>query len=112
MKGILHSNMALLLLKMNTLSAANAVLSKANRFDVDLLNKKFAHLDLEFKTQKSVLKHDIQLQVKNDSNQLLYKDNVEKKLANIFKKPMQYKHDDGGVLEAKFSYFFISALYE
>ncbi len=110
--SILHSNMALLLLKMNSLSSANAVLSKANRFDGDATNKMVSYLDLEFKIQKKTSKHEVESKVKNDQNQLISKESFLTKLTNLVRKPVSTKYEDGCILEAKYTYFFISALYE
>ena len=104
--------MALLLLKMNNLSAANAVLSKANRFSLEFGNKALANLQLETVIKENTIEHAIDVEVKNDQSQLIHQQALETKLKDTFKNTNNFKHEDAAVMEAQFSYFFISGLYE
>lgn len=104
--------MALLLLKMNNLSAAQAVLSKANRFNSDVTNKITANLHLEITVKERSKELDSELAVKNDQSQLIRHQDPETKLKGAFKRQSQYRYEDASVMEAKYSFFFISGLYE
>ena len=105
--------MALLLLKMNNLNAASAVLSKANRFNAQLSNQmQTANLQLDTTVKQTTAEHDIDLEIKNDQSQLVFHETSENKLKSKFKRESLYKHEDASVMEAQFSFFFISGLYE
>lgn len=104
--------MGLLLLKMNNLNAANAVLSKANRFSSDITNTITANLQLDYNIKEKTKKLDIELKVKNDKDKLIHQQSPVYKLKNMFKRSFNFKYEDAGILDAKFTYFFISGLYE
>ena len=104
--------MSLLLLKMNNLSAANAVLAKANRFSVEASTNAAANLELETMIKEKTMEHDNQLRIKADQNLLVEKEALEEKLRKNFKRSKHIKSEDASVMDAKFSYFFISGLYE
>ncbi len=110
--SILHSNMALLLLKMNSLNAAGAVLAKANRFSGEVANKMTANLQLEASVRETCADHAAELAVKNDQNQLVFHETSETRLKSKFKRDGQFRHEDAGIMDAKYSFFFTSGLYE
>jgi len=103
--------MALLLLKMSSLSAAGAVLIKANRFNGDLANKIAANLLLEKSVGETYAEHAIEVAIKNDQNKLVFRETSESKLKNKLKRDPEFRHEDAGVMEAKYSFFFTSGLY-
>lgn len=104
--------MALLLLKMNNLSAANAVLSKANRFSLEAGGGATANLELEAMIKEKTIEHDTEMRIRADRTQLIEQEALEDKLKKSFRKTKQLKYEDASVMDAKFSYFFISGLYE
>ncbi|RNA33948.1 hypothetical protein BpHYR1_021301 [Brachionus plicatilis] len=112
--SLLHSNMALLLLKVNNLDAAGVLLCKAKTYNSEQLTNIIIKLDKKFKFDKSVSKNDMFIQEKNDSKSLIYRESLEEYVKNqksnivdIFQNT-----DDAGSYESKFHYLFISGLYD
>lgn len=112
--SLLHSNMALLLLKVNNLDAAGVLLSKAKSYNSEQLTNIIIKLDKKFRFDKSVEKSDQFLQEKNDMNNLIYRESLEEYVKNQKSNIVDvYQNtDDAGSYESKFHYLFISGLYE
>ena len=131
--------MALLLLKMNNLNAAYAVLSKANRFNNGNNNNNNksvtsvhntnnnnnphtnieVNLNLEVSVNFKSAEHAIEMAVKNDRTLLVFQESKENRLKiSRFGKwdentgKHARRHEDAGLMDAKFCFFFISGLYE
>ncbi len=109
--SILHSNMAFLLLKMNNLNGANALLSKSNSFLSENISDIGTSLEFELAMEQHIIKYEMENKEKTDTKQLIYHQNVEALYKN---KKMLLKHDfeDIGSYESLYSYFFIAGIYE
>lgn len=112
--SLLHSSMALLLLKMNNLDATGVLLSKAKSYNSEQLTNIIIKLDKKFKFDKTISKSDMLMQEKNDMNKLIYRESLEEYVksqkSNIV--DVYQNTDDAGSYESKFHYLFISGLYE
>ncbi|CAF0992027.1 unnamed protein product [Brachionus calyciflorus] len=112
--SLLHSNMALILLKMNNLSGAEILLSKSNSYISEQLTHIIKKLDKKFKFDKSIADAQMFIQEKNDSKNLIYRESLEEFIKSRRSKinDVYENTDDGGSFEAKFHYLFISGLFE
>jgi hypothetical protein len=103
--------MAFLLLKINNLNGANALLAKSNSFISENMNEIGSSLQFELAMEEAAIKTELETKEKTDKNQLIYHENVENLLLNK-RIVLKYDIDDIGSYESLYSYFFIAGIFE
>ncbi len=108
--------MALILLKMNNLEAAEILLTKAASYNSEKLNDAVETIQNEFKLENRVNKSQLEINEKYDNNQLFHPENLEdikfkKKNLNNFDQN-ELENDDSGSYEARYFFYFITGLFE
>ncbi len=75
--------MAFLLLKINNLNGANALLAKSNSFISENMNEIGSSLQFELAMEEAAIKTELETKEKTDKNQLIYHENVENLLLHL-----------------------------
>ena len=103
--------MAFLLLKINNLNGANALLAKSNSFISENMNEIGSSIQFESAMEEAAMITELEKKEKSDKNQLIYHENVENLFLNK-KNVTKYDIDDIGSYESLYSYFFIAGIFE
>lgn len=103
--------MSFLLLKLNNINGANALLAKSNSFISENLTNIGSSLEFELAIEDAANKYELESKEKSDTNQLIYHQNVETLLLDR-KKLLNHDFDDIGSYESLYSYFFIAGIFE
>ena len=108
--------MALILLKMNNMDAAEILLAKAASYNSEQLNEAVGTIKNEFKLENRVESNQKDISTKYDSSLLFYRESLEeirnnsKKLHNFDRSDLE--NDDSGSYEAKYFFYFITGLFQ
>lgn len=114
--GFLNSSMALILLKMNNLDAAEILLAKAASYNSEQLNEAVSTIKNEFKLENRIENNQKEIAVKYDSSLLFHRESLEetrnnsKKMENFDRSDLE--NDDSGSYEAKYFFYFITGLFQ
>jgi len=108
--------MALILLKMNNLDAAEILLAKAASYNSEQLNEAVDIIKNEFKLENRVESNQKDIAIKYDSSLLFHRESLEelrnnsRKLQNFERADLE--NDDSGSYEAKYFFYFITGLFQ
>ena len=108
--------MALILLKMNNLEAAEILLSKAASYNSEKLNDAVETMKNEFKTEQRVNKTQRDLVENYDNTKLFHRESIQEIKQNTKNRDHfnqnELENDDSGSYEARYFFYFITGLFE